>query len=336
MQKDLVSILTPCYNTGSIVHRLLDSILMQDYPFVEMFAINDGSTDNTEEIIKSYIPKFEAKGYKLIYVHQENGGQSAAINYGLKLISGEYLIWPDSDDFFRQSYSISIFVDSLSSKSDKYGIVRCLPTIIDESSLEEKGCEIWKDEYMLENQFENCLFIKNFFWGAGDYMVRMQSFDNVNPNREIYVDKNAGQNWQMLLPVLYSYKCVTLKESLFNVLERTDSHSRGLYRTYEQQMEKFKSYKNTILYTIDNIATMPDEDKEKYSKKIVQKYMLQELEIAVAFNKKNEERNIINVLVNEGVEIPYKTLRNIRISKTLLGKIIFKCLSIIRKLHNNY
>ena len=55
MQKGLVSILTPCYNTGSIVHRLLDSILAQDYPSIEMFAINDGSTDNTEVVIKSYI-----------------------------------------------------------------------------------------------------------------------------------------------------------------------------------------------------------------------------------------------------------------------------------------
>ena len=59
MQKGLITILTPCYNTGNILYRLLDSILMQDYPSVEMFAINDGSSDNTESVIKSYIPKFE-------------------------------------------------------------------------------------------------------------------------------------------------------------------------------------------------------------------------------------------------------------------------------------
>ena len=86
MQKGLVSIITPCYNTGDILHRLLDSILSQDYPHVEMYAINDGSNDNTEDVIKGHIPKFQEKGYELHYVYQENSGQSAALNNGLKLI----------------------------------------------------------------------------------------------------------------------------------------------------------------------------------------------------------------------------------------------------------
>ena len=71
--KGLVSIVTPCYNTGAILHRLFDSILSQDYPSIEMYAINDGSSDNTEDVIKSYIPKFETKGYKLECINQPNG-----------------------------------------------------------------------------------------------------------------------------------------------------------------------------------------------------------------------------------------------------------------------
>ena len=69
--------------THSHLCKLLDSILLQDYKTVEVFAINDGSTDNTEEVIKSYIPKYEAKGYSLTYIYQTNQGQSAAINRGL-------------------------------------------------------------------------------------------------------------------------------------------------------------------------------------------------------------------------------------------------------------
>ena len=118
MQKGLVSIITPCYNTGSIVHRLLDSILEQDYPSVEMFAIDDGSTDNTPDVIKSYIPKFEKKGYRLTYVKQENGGQSSAINNGLKMVSGEYLAWPDSDDFYCVPTAISSLVITLNENKE--------------------------------------------------------------------------------------------------------------------------------------------------------------------------------------------------------------------------
>ena len=60
MEKNLISIITPCYNTGNLLSRLLDSILMQDYPSVEMYAIDDGSSDNTAEVIKNYIPKQSA------------------------------------------------------------------------------------------------------------------------------------------------------------------------------------------------------------------------------------------------------------------------------------
>ena len=55
MQKGLVSIITPCYNTGKIIHRLLDSILEQDYPFIEMLVVDDGSTDNSKQIAEEYL-----------------------------------------------------------------------------------------------------------------------------------------------------------------------------------------------------------------------------------------------------------------------------------------
>jgi glycosyltransferase involved in cell wall biosynthesis len=52
-KRDLVSIVTPCYNTGKYVHRLLESVLNQTYPNIEMFVIDDGSSDNSAEIVKS-------------------------------------------------------------------------------------------------------------------------------------------------------------------------------------------------------------------------------------------------------------------------------------------
>ena len=68
----LVSIVTPCYNSAPFIRPLLDSILLQDYPAIEMFAIDDGSTDDTDQIIKAYIPRFQERGYTLTYLYQEN------------------------------------------------------------------------------------------------------------------------------------------------------------------------------------------------------------------------------------------------------------------------
>ena len=97
MEVPLISMITPCYNSGSYVHRLLDSVLAQDYPAVEMYAVDDGSTDHTRQVIQTYIPLFEQRGYSLTYVYQEHAGQSEAINKGLKCVKGKYLVWPDSD-----------------------------------------------------------------------------------------------------------------------------------------------------------------------------------------------------------------------------------------------
>lgn len=321
MQKGLVSILTPCYNTGSIVHRLLDSILAQDYPSVEMYAINDGSNDNTEEVIKSYIPKFESRGYRLTYIYQDNSGQSAAINNGLKLVNGEFLVWSDSDDFFRVHNALTMFVDALKGRDNNYGVVRCYPVYVDENTLEEAEGNL-RPADRDENQFVNCLHSENFFWGAGNYLVRTSAFNRVNPTRTIYVEKDAGQNWQLLLPVLYSYKCLTIEKSVFCVLERSNSHSRGQYKTYEQLNAKFNSYCNTIVATLDTISSMPEDEREAYKRQIRVKYKMQELYLAFKYKKSEEKKRLINELNSMGTPIPFVYIFKLWLKHTTIGKIL--------------
>ena len=322
MQKGLVSVLTPCYNGDKLISRLLDSLLQQDYPNMEIIIVDDGSTDNTKDVVHSYKQRFETKGISFNYIYQYNGGQSAAINNGLKYVNGEYLVWPDCDDYFRKHYSISKFVSILSEKGQDYGIVRCIPTYINEKTGVEHIYHQLNEETLKENQFENCLYSQNFFWGAGDYMVRMEAFDKTNPKREIYVEKNAGQNWQMLLPILYSYKCVTTEESLFNVLERDSSHCRGQYKTYEQKLAKCSSFRNAILQTIEGIATMNHSEKIEYCKKIIIKYKFQELNLAIIFNDKVGERRIISELSRNGVIVNNSYVFKLRIKNSLVGKFL--------------
>ena len=98
MQMKLVSIISPCYNGEKYVSRFLDSVLSQTYNNIELIVINDGSIDKTLEILESYKEKFFRRSYAYIIINQDNAGQSAAINRGLKVFSGDYLCWVDSDD----------------------------------------------------------------------------------------------------------------------------------------------------------------------------------------------------------------------------------------------
>ena len=108
MQDELVSIITPCYNVANTLIYYLQSILNQTYKNIEVIAVDDGSTDDTADILKEYVFIFAKYQMKLEYIYQKNAGLGAAINTGLKYVNGEYLCWADPDDFYM-SDSIAKF-----------------------------------------------------------------------------------------------------------------------------------------------------------------------------------------------------------------------------------
>lgn len=277
MTKNKVSILTPSFNSEFYIHRLLDSILEQTYPNIEMFVINDGSTDNTEEIVCHYISKFNDKGYKLHCINQSNQGQASAINTGLKLISGEYLVWPDSDDFYASPEAIQKMVDVLDNNPD-VAMVRTFANILDEDTFQKIG-EFGGEKYMKNRKtdlFEDCLFGHNFYWYVpGDYMLRVNLLWENYPDRNIYISsKYGGQNWQLMLPLLYRKKCYTIEEFLYNVVTRKESHSRGTFKTIEENLIKYNEHRNILINTLKSIRGISDKERDNYISQIYVKYEL--------------------------------------------------------------
>ncbi len=89
----LISVILPTYNRGYIVERAIKSVLNQTYKNLELIIVDDGSTDNTEEIVKSIEDK------RIIFLkHKKNKGASSARNTGIKNSKGEYISFIDSDD----------------------------------------------------------------------------------------------------------------------------------------------------------------------------------------------------------------------------------------------
>ena len=95
MHQPLVSIIISAYNAEKLLPQTLDSVLKQSWTNLEIIVVNDGSTDNTLEVAKSYI----AKGIKVI--SQENKGQDAALNFGYSHAKGEFIKFMDSDDLIN-------------------------------------------------------------------------------------------------------------------------------------------------------------------------------------------------------------------------------------------
>ena len=89
----LVSIVIPVYNAEKYIERALKSLINQSYKNIEVIVVNDGSTDNTEKIVKKYVDKIR-------YFYKENGGVASALNLGIKNMKGEYFSWLSHDDVY--------------------------------------------------------------------------------------------------------------------------------------------------------------------------------------------------------------------------------------------
>lgn len=90
----LVSIVTPSFNQGRFIEASIESVLSQDYPFIEYIVIDGGSTDNTPDILKKY-------GKRIKWISEPDKGQSDAINKGFKMAKGSILAWLNSDDTYE-------------------------------------------------------------------------------------------------------------------------------------------------------------------------------------------------------------------------------------------
>jgi len=108
MQKDLISVIIPIYNTREWLERCLDSVINQTIKNIEIICVNDGSSDDSEDICLEYAKKDS----RILYFKKENGGLSDARNFGLSKSSGEFIYFFDSDDWISEDY-LQGFYDSL-------------------------------------------------------------------------------------------------------------------------------------------------------------------------------------------------------------------------------
>lgn len=94
---DMISVIVPVYNVADYLPQAIESILNQDYEKLEVILIDDGSKDDSGAICDRYA----AQDARVRVIHQKNGGAAAAKNAGLRIATGAYLSFVDSDDFLE-------------------------------------------------------------------------------------------------------------------------------------------------------------------------------------------------------------------------------------------
>ena len=95
-----VSIIIPVYNSEKYISKCLDSVLNQTYKNIEILVINDGSKDNSIDILREY----EKKDDRIVVIDKENEGVAKTRNQGIKKATGDYIMFIDNDDFIDEDY----------------------------------------------------------------------------------------------------------------------------------------------------------------------------------------------------------------------------------------
>jgi len=153
---ELVSIVIPIYNSAQFLKESLESIINQTYSNIEIICVNDGSTDNSLEILKLFSDK-------ITIINQENQGLASALNAGIKIANGKWFKWFSPDDIMY-SYAIESLVNV--AKKDPNIIVYSNWEIINENG--EKQRNFHESNY---NELSNF-----------DYSVRLLDGMQINVN----------------------------------------------------------------------------------------------------------------------------------------------------------
>ena len=94
-----ISVIIPVYNSSTYLRKCLDSVVNQTLKDIEIIVINDGSTDDSKNIIEEYSCKYK----NIIFIDQENKGIGKTRNIGIKKATGEYITFVDSDDYIKEN-----------------------------------------------------------------------------------------------------------------------------------------------------------------------------------------------------------------------------------------
>ena len=201
-----VSVIVPVYNVESYLEKCLDSLVNQTLKDIEIIVVNDGSPDNSQEIIDNY-----AKKYKQIKAYvKENGGLSDARNYGIKKATGEYIIFIDSDDYVKENMLEIMYQKAL---NDNLDIVVC------------NSINVYENGNMIEiksNRNYSNSPIKNYLVSPPMACIRLYNrtlFDKIQFKKGIYYEDLE------LTPKLvkYTQKISFIDEGLYYYYQRTGS-----------------------------------------------------------------------------------------------------------------
>ena len=304
-----VSVIVPVYNVEKYIDKCLNSLVNQTLEDIEIIVVNDGSPDNSQEIIDKYVKDYPNKVKSYI---KENGGQGSARNYGLKYATGEYVGYVDSDDYVNLDMYEKMYKCAKTTKSD---VVICGNNVIsiEGALIKEESAIIYSDTKL------DILFGKMAVWNKlykKDFLVKK----NIEFRSKVWYE-----DIDFTVKVLFDdIKISFINENLYNYLLRPGSTMNN--SNVSKNLDILLAFDEMIKYLKNNKLY----EKNQIELEFLAVYHIYISAITRVINanvKKSLKKEVINKLKNY-MECNFpnyrknKYLKNINRNKTIVYKLI--------------
>lgn len=292
MKKNIkVSIIVPVYNTAKYLHQCLDSIKNQSLREIEIICINDGSVDNSLEILNGYAKEDS----RFIILSQKNQGQATARNKGIQISNGQFIGFVDSDDFIEHTMFEKLYKNATENNSDI--TMCCIKTLSDATGEIDQAdpymtldlfpkelnnkvfnhshtsdfifriCvmpwnKIYKRDFLLKNNIlfpEGLFFEDNVFFYSSFFQAKRISLIK----QKLYIYRKASETST-------TYGDDAKKLDFFEIFEIIESFLKenDFYTDLEDYYRTYK--KNTLIYWYKKITNK--KTKQEYFNKLTNLY----------------------------------------------------------------
>ncbi|MCL2048517.1 MAG: glycosyltransferase [Defluviitaleaceae bacterium] len=244
MLKDVISIIIPVYNASAYLDKCIMSILGQTYSNFELIIVNDGSTDNSAEVISKYLTDSRVK-----YIEQQNAGAVGALNTGMKNADGEYITYVGNDDYIEPNM-YETMLNAL--KSTNADVAVCDFNLVYEDGRENKNKYSKTKNEVMDLSEDLCrYFVKccvnpqsnNYIWSR---LYKTELIKNSGICFEkIPIGEDTLFNFKLLVHI---DRVVFLENGFYNYFQRSSSvvhtiaKKQSLSKFYAEQFELLCDY----------------------------------------------------------------------------------------------
>ena len=278
-----ISILVPVYNTSKFLVKCIRSIMEQDFRDIEIICVNDGSTDNSLEILN----KLSKEDTRVKIIDKKNGGLTSARNAALEVAQGKYCLNIDSDDWIEQGY-----IRALYERAEKDNLDITISNIIfdyfNDSSKNYilNDLEILDEKVISGEEYIN-IFLKNNFYGyTWNKLIKTEVYkkNNLKYNEDIFLFEDV----EIVLKIAkYSKKIGKLNKAYYHYIQHESNGSRKssmkkvfdiekcfnvLLQEFEKNKDRFiklnqRKYLLLLYFLKDNYDLKNNLEYKKYQEK---------------------------------------------------------------------